>query len=69
MIIDLFYPYYQQAVKNVGGDPSNVYTFDDAAKILFGENYNKFSEKEMNHFREQMIQDIVNSRENNNNGK
>jgi hypothetical protein len=68
MIIDLFYQYYRQAVKNVGTDPSNVYTFDDAAKILFGENYNKFSEKEMNHFKEQMIQDIVNSR-NSINGK
>lgn len=68
MIIDLFYQYYRQAVMNVGADPSNVYTFDDAAKILFGENYNKFSEKEMYHFKEQMIQDIVNSR-NNINGK
>jgi hypothetical protein len=68
MIIDLFYQYYRQAVKNVGVDPSNVYTFDDAAKILFGENYNKFSDKEMNHFKEQMIQDIVNSR-NSINGK
>lgn len=68
MIIDLFYQYYRQAVKNVGADPSNVYTFDDAAKILFGENYTKFSEKEMNHFKEQMIQDIVNSK-NSINGK
>lgn len=59
MIIDIFYPYYRQAVANVGGNPSNVFTFDDAAKIIFQENYNNFSQAELQQLKEKTIHDIL----------
>lgn len=60
MIIDLFYKEYRKSANDMGIKSDCILTFDDLAKEIFKDEYNKMSKEVLNKLRHETIANIIN---------